>query len=248
MKNSDLEEKTKSLVTHLAGHREKRLKASFLEEKLRNLETAEIVEILNRICTRANAKDPPYLDAYSALPDLLHSFTPKRELIFQIRAVARRKDYFEILQMLIDLPPQKTPPRDPENQGHKDLQDLTLGARISLTKSSQKTVLRKLFREQDPKIIRSLLLNPRLTESDVLKIASLQPTAPEILQEIFQTPRWVARYPVKKALIYNPFCPPVIAVHLLKFLLLSDLSEIAQQEGLHLAVQEVACQLLREKS
>jgi len=128
------------------------------------------------------------------------------------------------------------------------LQELTLGARVSLAKSSKKTVLRKLLREQDPRVIRSLLQNPRLTESDVLKIASLQPTAPVVLQEIFQNPKWVARYRVKKALIYNPFCPPAISVHLLKFLLFADLKEIAQQEGLHLAVQEAAHQLLQEKS
>jgi hypothetical protein len=248
LENSDLEEKTKSLVIHLASHRERRLKASFLKERLRNLETPEIVEILNRICTGANAKDPPYLDAYTALPDLLRSLLLNRELIAQIRAVARSKDYFEVFQMLIDLPAQKSPSGDPKDQGHTDLQDLTLGARISLAKSSRQTVLRKLLREQEPRVIRTLLQNPCLTESDVLKIASLQPTAPAILQEIFQNPKWVARYRMKKALIYNPYCPPAIAVHLLKFLLFGDLKEIAQQEGLHLAVKEAVHQLLQEKS
>jgi hypothetical protein len=109
------------------------------------------------------------------------------------------------------------------------------------------TVLRKLLKDQDPMIIRSLLLNPRLTESEVLKIASLRPTSPRILEEVFHNATWVARYRVKKALVYNPYSPPSIAVHLLKFLLLSDLREIAQLENLHLAVKEVAHQLLRER-
>ncbi len=47
--------------------------------------------------------------------------------------------------------------------------------------------------------------------------------------------------------ICNPYCPPSIAVHLLKFLLLSDLREIAQFENLPLAVKEIAHQLLRER-
>ena len=109
------------------------------------------------------------------------------------------------------------------------------------------TVLRKLLKDQDPMVIRSLLLNPRLTESEVLKIASLRPTSPRILEEVFHNATWVARYRVKKALVCNPYSPPSIAVHLLKFLLLSDLREIAQFENLHLAVKEIAHQLLRER-
>jgi hypothetical protein len=161
--------------------------------------------------------------------------------------VARQKDYDEVLQMLMDLPPQKIPPSSAEGPEDPFLKDLTLGHRKSLTKTSKMTVLRKLLKDQDPMVIRSLLLNPRLTESEVLKIASLRPTSPRILEEVFHNATWVARYRVKKALVCNPYSLPSIAVHLLKFLLLSDLREIAQLENLHLAVKEVAHQLLRER-
>ena len=244
---SKIEEKAATLVLHLSGHKEKRLRASSLEEKLRRLEPEEIAEILNFICNKAKRKDLASLKAYNALPELLLSGTFNREKISQLRAVARQKDYDEVLQMLMDLPPQKIPPSSAEGPEDPFLKDLTLGHRKSLTKTPKMTVLRKLLKDQDPMIIRSLLLNPRLTESEVLKIASLRPTSPRILEEVFHNATWVARYRVKKALVYNPYSPPSIAVHLLKFLLLSDLREIAQLENLHLAVKEVAHQLLRER-
>ncbi len=206
---SKIEEKAASLVLHLSGHIEKRLRASSLEEKLRGLEAEEIAAILNFICNQAKGKDLPYLKAYNTLPELLRSGNFNREKISRLRAVARQKDYYEVLQMLLDLPPQKTPPSTADGPQDPFWKDLTLGHRKSLAKTQKMSVLRKLFKDQDPMVVRSLLLNPRLTESEALKIASLQPTSPRILEEVFHNARWVARYRVKKALVCNPYCPPL---------------------------------------
>jgi len=241
---SKIVEKTRVLVLHLLGHQEKKLRASSLEKKLGGLEAEEIAAILDCICNKAKEKDPAYLKAYGALPELLRSAAFSREKILELRSVARQKDYLEVLQMLLDLPPRKIPPSSPEDPF---LKDLTLGHRKSLAKTQKITLLRKLLQDQDPMVIRSLLLNPRLTESEVLKIASLQPTSPRVLEEVFRQAKWIARYRVKKALVCNPYCPPSISVHLLKFLLLSDLREIAQVENLHLAVREVAYELVKER-
>ena len=67
---SKVEEKTATLVLHLLGHQEKKLRASALEEKLRGLEAEEMAAILNFICNQAKGKDLAYLKAYNALPEL----------------------------------------------------------------------------------------------------------------------------------------------------------------------------------
>lgn len=67
-------------------------------------------------------------------------------------------------------------------------------------------------------------------------------------EKISRNPKWIARYRVKKALVYNPYCPPSLALYLLKFMVTSDLREIAQSGNLHLAVQEAAYQLLKDKT
>jgi len=242
---STIEEKTDQLVLFLLGHEEKKLRAAYLEEKLKPLAVEEIAAILNLIGTRASGKKISYLKAYNALPELLRSQNLSRDKVQQLRSVARQNDDVEVLQMFFNLPPKEVP-YSAEQLLSQDpfLKDLTLGARISLAKTHSKETLKKLLKVQDPAVIRTLLLNPRLTEVDVLKIASLQPTSPRVLEEVFRNPKWSARYRVKKALIYNTFCPPSIALYLLKFMVIGDLSEIALSEKLHQAIQEAAHQLI----
>ena len=244
---SEVEEKMEALVLLLSGLSDRKLRAVSLEGKLNGMGMEEIASILNHICQRAKFRELPYLKAYHALPELLRSPNFTREAILELRAVARQRDYVEVFRMLLELPPQKLPPLDPDGPEDPFLKDLTLGHRKSLSKSPKTNILRRLFKDQDPAVIRSLLFNPRLTESDILKIASLKPTSSRVLGEIFRSHKWIARYRVKKALVCNPYCPPSIAVHLLKFLLVSDLREIVKFEDLHPAVKEAAYQLLAER-
>jgi hypothetical protein len=245
---SDIEEKMQNLVLHLLGHEDKKLRASSLQNKLQDLTADEIVEIIHIICTKAKGKSLPYLKVYNTLPEVLQSFINNHEKIYQIRVKAREKDYSDVLQMLVDLPPKKdgnsslATPEDPL------LKDLSLGERKSLSKTHQTSLLKRMLREQNPAVIRSLLLNPRLTEADVLKIASLKPTSSRVLEEIFRNSKWIARYRVKRALISNPYCVPSIALYLLKFMFVTDLKDISQDENLHFAVKDAADQLLKEKA
>ncbi len=245
---SEWEEEAEKLVRYLAGIPGRRLRAASLEAKLRGREPEVTAALLNHICQGAKDREPSYLKAYHALPELLRSPAFGRGEILRLRAVARRRDYLEVLQMFLDLPPRLLPPVDPDGPEDPFLKDLTLGHRRSLAKSSKMNVIRKLLKDQEPAVIRDLLFNPRLTEAEVLKIASLKPTSPLVLEEIFRNAKWAARYRVKKALVCNPCCPPSIAVHLLKLLLIGDLREIAGFENLHPAVKEAAHQLLADRS
>ena len=56
---SEIEEKAETLVRHLLGHEERKLRVSYLEAKLKHLPVEDIVDILNLICTKANAKILP---------------------------------------------------------------------------------------------------------------------------------------------------------------------------------------------
>ena len=246
-KLSEMEEEAEKLVLHLAGIPGRKLRAASLEAKLSGMEMEEMAALLNHICQKAKDREPSYLKAYHALPELLRSPAFDRGKIPHLRAAARRKDYVEVLQMFLDLPPHKLPPINPDGPEDPFSKDLTLGHRKSLAKSREMNVIRKLLKDQEPAVIRDLLLNAHLTEAEILKIASLKPTSPQVLEEIFRSPKWAARYRVKKALVCNPYCPPSVAVHLLKFLLISDLREIVGFENLHLAVKEAAHQLLAER-
>jgi hypothetical protein len=242
------EEKAETWVHYLLGQEERRFRLSYLEARMKPLAAEEIVDILNLICTKANAKILPYLKAYNVLPELLRRLTLSRENVLRFRAIARQKDYTEVLQMFLNLPPKKAGALSHDSPPEPLFKDLTLGERKSMAKTPRPEVLKRLLKEQDPSVIRNLLVNPRITEAEVLKIASLQPTSPAVLEEIARNPRWISRYRVKKALTFNPFSPPSLALYFLKFMVGGDLREIANDANLHLAVRDVAYHLLKDKA
>lgn len=243
----EMERKIELLIQEMVSFSEKKMRASSLKKKFQGKALTEITAILNQICLRANKRELSAMKAYSALPELIDSLCFSRDEISELRRIARKNNYAEVLQLFLDLPPKPHPADPPESLQDISLKDVTLGHRKSLAKTQNMTLLRKLLREQDPAVIHYLLMNPRLTESEVLRIASLKPTSPKVLEEVFLNPKWSSRYRVKKALVSNPYCPPAISVHLLKFMLVSDLREIAENENLHLITQETAHRLLQEK-
>ena len=104
----EIEKKTNALVLLLRGHSEKKMRAYAFKEKLEGLEIRKVVEILNCLCLKANARDPACLEAYNALPELIQSLYLRHKEIGQMRKVARDRNYPEIFQIPVDFPPTKT--------------------------------------------------------------------------------------------------------------------------------------------
>ena len=57
--------------------------------------------------------------------------------------------------------------------------------------------------------------------------------------------RWVARYHVKRALVFNPYCPTDLSISLLPTLIATDLRVVAEDPNLPAAVRDQARSLLR---
>ncbi len=104
--------------------------------------------------------------------------------------------------------------------------DLAAGVRTAKARSRDRMALDRLMHDRDPRIIRALLENPRLVERDVIRIAAMRPTQPEILEMIASHPRWSPGYRVRKALAFNPFTPTKLARQLLPTLLRQDLLDL----------------------
>lgn len=110
--------------------------------------------------------------------------------------------------------------------------DLPLGVRRAAARATDRFQLDRLLRDQDWRVIALLLDNPRLTERDVITVAALRPTRPEVLQVVAQHPRWSARPAVRKALCCNPATPIAIARRLLPTLLAQDLRHVQEAGAL----------------
>ena len=130
----------------------------------------------------------------------------------------------------------------PAPQAPRD--DLSLGHRRMLARSARSERLARLGADQDPRVTVELLKNPRLTEREVLRLASHRPARAEVLTAIADSPRWSTRLAVKSALARNPYSPPGLVMRFLPHLPAQLLAEIAEDGTLHVELRRFARALL----
>ncbi len=152
-----------------------------------------------------------------------------------------------IAHLFTNLPPHKKGIRGYSTEEEAKMELITLGERRALAKRNDKDTIDRLLSDPDPMVIRNLLSNPRVTEAEVVKIASKRPNSAEILKLVATHQKWSRRYPVIKAIVLNPYTPPRIATGLLEFLLAQDLKAVSEDRTLHPQVKMCASQLLKEK-
>lgn len=105
-------------------------------------------------------------------------------------------------------------------------------------------VLARLVTVSNPSVVRNALLNPRLTEALVVRMAARRPARPEPLVEIWKSPRWSSRHGVRRALVFNPYLPPEVGVKIVPLLNGADLTELAGDTSVHPSLREQAARLL----
>jgi hypothetical protein len=104
---------------------------------------------------------------------------------------------------------------------------LTLGERKSLARRRDRQLLARVLRDPHPDVIRVLLSNPALTEPDVVRLCARRPIVPEVIREVFRSPRWMVRYAVRLAIAKNPYTPLDVALSVVPHLAAQDAREIA---------------------
>ena len=103
--------------------------------------------------------------------------------------------------------------------------------------------LSRLAVASNASVIREVLKNPRLTEDLVVRIAARRPARPEPLEEIWRSPRWNRQPAVRRALVFNPYLSPDVAVKIVPLMSVTDLRELATDRNVHLSVRELAGRL-----
>ena len=99
---------------------------------------------------------------------------------------------------------------------------LTLGERKSLARTSNRNVLLRVVQDPHPAVIAVLLLNPHLTEPDVVRLCARRPVASAVLLQVFRSPRWARYYAVRLTILKNPFCSRDLALQLIPHLRARD--------------------------
>jgi hypothetical protein len=146
----------------------------------------------------------------------------------------------ELLRGLLRTPASERSMADPAAALPRAVGEIPLGVRRSLAKGNQKPMLEKLLLDPDLLVIRHLLDNPRITEDDVVRIASRRPIPRSTLEEVARNRRWGSRRKVRVALTRNPYCPTDVALRILGSLPLQELRELRSDGTLHSQIRRHA--------
>lgn len=164
----------------------------------------------------------------------------------ELYQVAHEQGLEEVLRLLRPGGVARRPVKDgaPDNA----TMDSPLGTRKMLARRTDRLTIDRMLRDKHPAVLRVLLDNPRLIERDVVAIVAQKPNHPDVFAEVMRHPRWIKRYDVQKALVFNPFFPFNRSVPLLEFLTTPDLKELVRTPQIAAALRELAQRCLQKRS
>lgn len=100
---------------------------------------------------------------------------------------------------------------------------LALGERKALARRADREIIERVLRDPHPDVIRILLHNPNVTETQVVLLCARRPVVADVLREVFRSPRWVIRDRVRVALLLNPWTPLDMALQVAPLVRTPDL-------------------------
>jgi hypothetical protein len=121
---------------------------------------------------------------------------------------------------------------------------VTLGERKSFARKRGRDIIARALADPNASVIRILLDNPALTESDVVRLCARRPMLPDIAREVFRNLRWIARYDVKMAIVLNPYSPVDISLQLVSQLKSQDLRRVVSTPNLPQALYQACHRLI----
>ena len=124
---------------------------------------------------------------------------------------------------------------------------LNVPQRVKLAMRGNREVRALLLRDTNRLIPRMVLLNPRITEDEVILIARDRNSDVEILRQVGDNRDWVAHYGVRAALVENAKTPVALALRLLKTLGEREIRILAKSKNVSSAVASQARRMLFRK-
>jgi len=236
--------RARALATRISALPEPAMRRVAMAEWMTRAAPAEQVDLLTVVLRRGRDGGPPFHLALAAFTAALDGDEVPYDVRRELYARAKERGHEDLAQLFLSA--IETVPAAEGAIGRllqRDGKPLTLGERKQLARGGRRDLLDRLLRDPDPAVIRLLLGNPRLTEGNVITIASRRPTHADIQREVYAARRWIARYRIKRTLVLNPWTPTDLAIRLLPFLTEPDLRLVADDAELGAAVRTAAQKL-----
>jgi hypothetical protein len=129
------------------------------------------------------------------------------------------------------------------------IQTMSVSEKLDLARKASKEARSILIRDSNKLVQLAVANSPKITESEILAIASNRQVNDDVLKEIAMNKEWLRNYQIRLALVNNPKTPLSIAMAQVTYLNRRDLSLLAKSKGvprpLIIAAQERVKQVKR---
>ncbi len=193
------------------------------------LEDEALLILENRFCTPAIAQriaqDQRLTAYYSVRAALVRNrATPQAHALKFVHYLYWR----ELLKFSTDTRISAAVRRAIDQQMLMRLPKITLGEKIAAARACSRELIRALLTDPNPRVFEALLVNPRLTEPDlVTHISSNRASGPQ-LAAIAASPKWSYRRAIRRALVINTDTPKAIVASQVRHLTRREMEEIAK--------------------
>jgi hypothetical protein len=230
-----------ALARSIAAMADHALHVAYVRHSLLSRRPEEVADLFTVAMTSAESRRPQYVALLQAI-SLALADEGCDGLRDAARAVLEARQQRGLARALQRVPIEE----EAETQRIPDFgkgRTVTLGERKSLARRSDRELIARCLRDPHPAVMRILLGNPLVVESDIVRLCARRPVSTEVLREVFRSVRWMVRYPVKLALALNPYTPLDIGLQLAPHMRAQDLRRLIGAEDLDENLRE-ACRRL----
>jgi hypothetical protein len=160
-------------------------------------------------------------------------------------ALAIDGDGDELLRRLLKRAPEAGGGERNQNAWDR-IRALSQMEKLLLAVKAERSERAVLLQDNDPRVLLSLLRNPRITVDEVARMARSSFITYQIADVIMKAAQWMASLDVRLGLIHNPKTPPAFAMRILPTLPDSDVRNIARA-GTSMALKTAALRRLQGK-
>ena len=215
---------------------------------LRGLPSFDVARLLSEVLELERTGEEDAACVLGSMMAALEDPALGRELTLALGSLPAAVLPQEVVGLLASGPARRTLDEDAAARAEARNFPETLGLLKTRARTARDPdMLARLALASDPTVVRNLLLNPRLTEPAVVRLAARRPARGEPLVEVWRS-RWGSRHSIRRALVFNPDLPPELGVKLVPLLLRTDWQELARDGSLHPSVRAEAHSLLAARS
>ena len=141
---------------------------------------------------------------------------------------------------------EEEPPEKSQNTWDR-MRGLSQMEKILLAVKADRTERALLLQDNDPRVLLSILRNPRLTVDEVARLAKSSFLTYQIADVIMKAGQWMASLDVRLALIHNAKTPQAFSLRILPTLPDSEIKAIARA-GTSMALKQAALRRLQGRT